>query len=133
MNYIYRVDTKTAHAWQVRLLQDRISKVFSDSHYGGKAGALRAAKKYLKESVKALPAADRKKIEFQQKHGRVYGKGFTKQAYGYYAFYWIPGKGIRQKYFSFRKYGKREARRLAIQFRKEGLARVDRTRKQFLP
>lgn len=59
---IRRIDTKArakkqTHGFQVHFLRgDRVvTKMFSDSLYGGKAGARRAARKFRQTTLRRLP------------------------------------------------------------------------------
>ena len=60
---IRRIDTKPrakkqTHGFQVHFLRERetITRLFSDSGYGGKEGARRAARKFKREAMTKLPA-----------------------------------------------------------------------------
>lgn len=59
---IRRIDTKPravkqTHGFQVHLLrgEDSITRLFSDSQFGGKEGARRAARKFRRETLGDLP------------------------------------------------------------------------------
>jgi len=59
---IRRIDTKArakkqTHGFQVHFLRGNqtVTKMFSDSLYGGKEGARRAARKFRNSTVKKLP------------------------------------------------------------------------------
>jgi hypothetical protein len=59
---IRRIDTKPrakkqTHGFQVHFLRGKqtVTKMFSDSLYGGKEGARRAARKYRNSTIRKLP------------------------------------------------------------------------------
>lgn len=60
---IRRIDTKPrakkqTHGFQVHFLRggETVTRLFSDSGYGGKEGARRAARKFKRTAMKGLPA-----------------------------------------------------------------------------
>lgn len=60
---IRRIDTKArakkqTHGFQVHFLRgwETVTRLFSDSGYGGKEGARRAARKFKRSAMKDLPA-----------------------------------------------------------------------------
>lgn len=148
MGCIVRIDkpknsTKGTHGWQVRAGGKRgyHSKLFSDNVYGSKGKALVAAEEYLEQYLEEHPEARPGPKPANQPFYR--GKqlmghntsGITGVYYTEYAHRWdkerlvgywcafIPGGPAGQKRwhkkFNVERYGEKEAKRLAIEFRKE--------------
>lgn len=146
MGCIVRIDkpknsTKGTHGWQARAGGKRgyHSKLFSDNVYGSKGKALVAAEEYLEQYLKEHPEARADPQPNKPFHrGRLMRhntSGITGVYYTEYAHRWdkerlvgywcafIPGGPAGQKRwhktFNVDRYGEQEAKRLAIEFRKE--------------
>ena len=127
------------HGWQVRGRGKRgyHSKLFSDGQYGGSEPALAAATAYLESYVESHPAErDNSHQPFHQGKRFTNNKsGVTGVYYTEYAHRWdkertvgywcasLPsgpaGQKPWHKKFNIERYGYREAKRLAIEFRRE--------------
>jgi hypothetical protein len=157
MGHIVRVDKPKdsphgTHGWQARAGGKRgyHSKLFSDGQHGGKEQALAAAKVYLQAYEETHPYQ-------RATHHRPYheGKllsnnksGITGVYYTEYAHRWdkerlvgywcasLPtgpeGQKPWHKKFNIERYGRREARRLAIEFRREWEQAAKQGNKQVL-
>ncbi|MCK6624862.1 MAG: AP2 domain-containing protein [Anaerolineae bacterium] len=144
MAYIVRLDKPKnsphgTHGWQVRGRGKRgyHSKLFSDGQYGGSESALAAAKAYLQGYEESHPA---QRVPSNQPYHQgkllssntsgVQGVYYTKYPHRWdkerLVEYWcafIPigpeGQKRYHKKFNIERYGYKEARRLAIEFRQE--------------
>ena len=147
MGYIVRLDkpknsVKGTHGWQVRVHlgvpRKYHSKLFSDNVYGSKGKALVEAEEYLKKFLAEHPEAVVKPNNKPYHKGKLMGhnkSGITGVYYTKYRHRWdkertvsywcafIPGGPNGQprwhKKFNVDRYGKEEAKRLAIEFRTE--------------
>lgn len=112
-------------------------KLFSDSKYGGSWRA--SARAALEHRNKLVPVAERmKNIRFYHKEpskGSVTGiagvfMSYKKATYGRYSYvvgtYYSEPFKIKRKQFSVRRLGMDEAIRRAEEFRKKGIAEIDR-------
>jgi len=149
MGHIVRIDKPKnsphgTHSWQVRVGGKRKyhSKLFSDRQYGGQQEALGAAQAYLEsyltahpqEWVRAYRSYHQGKMFANNKSG-VTGVCYFESRHrwdkGRLVGYWcasLPtgpeGQKTWHKKFNIERYGAREARRLAIEFRREWEAAV---------
>ncbi len=136
--------TSTGHVtggWEVRLQRQREkqSKFFSDSIYGGKLAALRAAKEFRNEieleadkmsvEEKSLRPSTRNQsgVVGVRLHEQVDRRGeFEYHSWSWVA-QWTDGHGRRRtKSFAVEKFGDVEAFRLAWQARKDGVRNAGR-------
>lgn len=127
--------SKTADGWYVRLQRNGVahSKFFKDSDYGNKKAALNAARRYYFHLVREHPKQSRREFAERKtsrnRSGIVGVNKVIKSRKGYdYEFWearWSPKKGVvKVKVFSIAKFGAREAKRLAIEARKTGVAEM---------
>jgi hypothetical protein len=132
---IRRIDNpaRSTYAWlvQVQRRQHIISKMFSDSIYGGKDKALTAALTYRDALILAAAPAEinlwRRTIIRRNNTSGIPGVGLYKTESGAekWVAYWTDEHGIRRsKNFAVNAHGKRKAKQLAITARKEQLARI---------
>jgi hypothetical protein len=145
MAHIVRIDKPKdsphgTHAWQVRVGGKRKyhSKLFSDGQYGGQQEALAAAQAYLEAYVAAHPKREQVGPFRPYHDGKLLASnksGITGVYYTEYAHRWDKGRLVGywcaslptgpdgpkpwHKKFNIERYGVREARRLAIEFRRE--------------
>ena len=144
MAHIVRIDKPKnsphgTHSWQVRVGGKRKyhSKLFSDRQYGGQQAALAAAQAYL-ENYLAVHPQERVSPYRPYHQGKMLANnksGVTGVYYTEYAHRWDKGRLVGywcasiptgpegqkpwHKKFNIERYGAREARRLAIEFRRE--------------
>ncbi len=125
---------RRANGWWVRLQCRgvKFSKFFNDSDYTGKTAALRAAREHYRALVRDNPKRSRQEnAELQTiRTGKIIGvRRLVKPRFGHnyevWEARWSPRKYERRvKTFSIEKYGVREAKRLAIEARLQGLAEM---------
>ncbi len=125
---------RRANGWWVRLQSrgEKFSKFFKDSDYTSKAAALRAAREHHRELLRDHPKISRQENAERQtvRTGKIIGvrrlvKPRFGHAYEVWEARWSPSKYERRvKTFSIEKYGVREAKRLAIEARLQGLAEM---------
>lgn len=134
--------TKAKHTtagWECRIHRQRgdIEAFFSYSKYGGKDGALQAAKKFRDSKLKEFPKLNRREIaQLHKKNNPNKKVGVSKithtdhrphgeYTYWYYQAFWSPAPGVhKSRKFSISKYGEKEAYRLACEARDKGLAEM---------
>jgi hypothetical protein len=157
MAYIVRLDKPKnsphgTHGWQVRGGGKRKyhSKLFSDGQYGGKEPALAAARSY-RQSLEEVSPSPHHPANQPYHQGKILSSntsGITGVYYTRYPHRWdkerlvdywcafIPigpeGQKRYHKKFNIERYGYREARRLAIEFRQEWERAVKQGDKQAL-
>ena len=132
---------QTIGGWEVRLQRHREkqSKFFSDSIYGGKLAALRAAKEFrdeLEQEADKMTVEERSLRPSARNRSGVVGVRLHQQvdrrgAFEYHSWSWVAqwtdGRGRRRtKSFAVEKFGDVEAFRLAWQARKDGVEKAGR-------
>ncbi len=125
--YIVRIDTRgTRLSGQIASEKTwRISKFFSDSLY---VDSLKTAKQYRNKHYQALSYKCRSTLYDQGPYNQIWGVGIFKLTritneteYTSWATAYYHNKKRYRKSFSVNKYGAREAKRLARQFRDNGV------------
>lgn len=149
---ISRIDSGSTHGWYVRVYRNgkTYSKLYSDKKYGGKDRALRYAKKareLAQESIEKEPKQFKKRMVTKTSRNSTGIVGVSKTrkknksgSYSeYYQVTWTPEKGVvKNRQWSIKKYGQREALKRAVDFRdtimqeKFGERYEDWKREQFL-
>ena len=124
---------KGTHGWQVRINYDKHTKMFSDKKLGGRRKAMAAARKYKKEYIKNNPPPNadtgiRLKCQRNNKSGvngvhHTYSYSSNPKKRGIKQWYWAASykndEGKRQmKRFLDSTFGYQEAKRMAIEFRR---------------
>jgi len=142
---IIRVDHEASrtHAWRVTLQRhnDIAVKTFSDSIYGGKRNALRAAVEYREELLRRYsPYAHAIWVRTRLRRNNTSGiagvgryeervnpnTGYTRE---FWLASWVNEQGAsRKRKFTVSRYGERQAKRLAIAERERQLNRVCATK-----
>ena len=132
---------QTIGGWEVRMQRHRVkqSKFFSDSIYGGKLAALRAAKEFrdeLEQEADKMTVEERSLRPSARNSSGVVGVRLHQQvdrrgAFEYHSWSWVAqwtdGRGRRRtKSFAVEKFGDVEAFRLAWQARKDGVEKAGR-------
>lgn len=137
--YITRIDANNTHGYQVRICYQSSnithSKMFSDNPYGGKRKALKAAIQFRDQIAKdldiehllSIPHASRKQIprrSYKTNSSGIIGVNFIrdyKDNYEnyYYAVKYQENKKQRSICFSIKRYGEKEAFKLACKIRYE--------------
>jgi hypothetical protein len=127
--------------WMVRLRNrgEQTARFFNDVRYGGNRQALQAAKTFRDEleqgrkpyTVREL--AQRPSIRNAsgtvgiRRHQQVDTRGESQYRYEYWVAQWIDGLGHRKtRMFSIRKYGNREAKKMALAARRQGVRKAKR-------
>lgn len=136
---ISRIDSNSTHGWFVRGYKNKTtySKLFSDKKYGGKGKALIAAREFREELVgelkKIRPMKRPRRIvssDSRNKTGvlgvcRLEKVGPSGNVYSSYSVTWRPKPGIQKcTSFSIRKYGEKQAFKLAVNLRKSKMEEV---------
>lgn len=128
---ISRIDSQNTHGWFVRKYHQgrTISKFFSDSRYQSQSQALAAAQSYRAKLDEKYPApastAFRVAAQKNSSTGVVgVSETFMRSRNGRktpcFTVTWRPEKGVsRTKKFSINAYGRDEAFRRAVEFRRE--------------
>jgi len=126
--YIVRIDTHATHGYQVRIANEkswRITKFFSDSLY---IDSLKTAKRYRNKHYQALSYKRRATLYDQGPYNQIWGVGIFKLTritneteYTSWVGAYYDNKKRYRKSFSVIKYGVREAKRLAREFRDNGV------------
>ena len=133
---ISRLNYKTtSQGWAARYMRDGVmlSETFPDSEYETQEDGFEAAKKWHKEAREILPPYNRKEYSEIKKgnnksgHTGVY-KTFSKRVSGkryMWVATWMPEKGkAKHEYFYIDEHGEEEAKKLAIEARKQGLSEI---------
>jgi len=137
---ITRLD-ESCHGYEVRVMRrgEQHCKLFSDSLFGGKRNALKAARDYRDELIEELADQEISRKERAERiTSRNYSgipgvryveevsrKGKHEYTYGYWEAQWSPTPRARKKRrFSVKKYGDKKAMQLAIEAREQGVAEM---------
>lgn len=149
---ISRIDSGSTHGWYVRVYRNgkTYAKLYSDKKYGGSDRALRYAKKakeLAQKSIEKEPKKYKKRMVTKTSRNSTGIVGVSKTRkknrsgnYSeYYQVTWTPEKGVvKNRQWSIKKYGQREALKMAVDFRDEimkdkfGERYEDWKREQFL-
>ncbi len=144
--YITRLHYRSSHGWWVRIRFAEIQKAFSDIAHGSKAKSLKAAIKFREVTLRDLankgirkkPVLFHKNLSVKNRTGVIgvflkIRKAANGTANKYYVGSYYPEKYLlRSKLFAVNIYGEREALRLAVAFRREGLRGLRKGRKAAL-
>ena len=143
---ISRIETnhkngKVYGGWEVRMQRQgrKLAKFYSDLAFGGKRGALQAAKRYRdrlerryrKSTVDELSekpsARNRSGIVGVRLHQQKDRRGDFEYQYWYWVAQWTDGHGNRKtRSFSVHQYGDQRAYRLAVEARENGVRNAKR-------
>ena len=134
--YIYRIDNATSrtHAWlvQVQRHKKNAAKVFSDGVWGSKRKALAAARAWRDARIQPLAQYEhelwrRNVVRRNNRSGMVGVARYVRKPAGgnqsasgsaYWLAFWIDEQGVyRQRTFSVKRWGERNAKQMAIQER----------------
>jgi len=136
---ISRIDSNSTHGWFVRGYKNKktYSKLFSDKKYGGKGKSLIAAREFKEELIlkleKIRPVKRLRRIvssDSRNKTGilgvcRLEKLSSSGETYASYSVTWRPKPGIQKcTSFSIRKYGEKQAFKLAVNLRKAKMEEV---------
>ena len=136
---ITRIDSGSAHAWNVRGQKNgkSYSRLFSDRKYGGKRKAQNQARQYrdkLNDQLAQIPTKPQgQRIAYRDSRNttgvlgvcRLASRGSSGTIYEWYSVSWRPSPG-KQKCtaFSIRKYGEKKAFELAVALRRKMLRKI---------
>ncbi len=135
LHHIQRPESRKFKGWVVQITRGGVATVrrFSDTRWGGREGALRAALRERDRLLRALPPPVLVKVRGTRNTTGVIGvqlvrrlsrRGRVLRAY-VATFIWPPrSRHQHQKTFSVQKHGVRRARELAIAERRAALART---------
>ncbi len=143
---ISRIETysktgKMYGGWEVRMQRrgKKTEKFFSDNGFGGKRGALVAAKEFrdeleattrkytVKELSKRPSVRNKSGVVGVRLHHQKDARGDYVYHYWYWVAQWTDGLGRRKtKSFSCHTYGDEEAYRLAVKARRDGVNKAKR-------
>lgn len=138
MRYITRVEHQYMIGWRVKIGQRtamEVIKFFGDGRHGGKRKALKAAKRFRDKSMLLFGSNGSRplgrRMAINMKHGLPIGVSYQKRKdrsnghdskwvwREYFQAYWqLPDRPGTTKTFSIKKHGYREAKRMAIAWRK---------------
>ncbi len=136
---ISRIDSGSTHGWFVRGYRNgkTYSRLFSDLKCGGKRKALRQAREYrdqLHDDLAKIPQKPRaRRIVFRDSRNttgvlgvcRTAKKGANGLLNECYSVSWRPEPGVQKcTSYSIRKYGEKQAFRLAVAHRKRVLKEI---------
>jgi len=142
---ISRIDSNSTHGWFVRGYRNgkTYSKLFSDSKWGGRDKAYKAAEAHrdqLVEHLKTIPAEPKTRRMIQSNSRNSSGilgvcRTAKKSANGKvnecYSVSWRPVPGVQKcTSFSIRKYGEQGAFERAVAHRKKMLKEIQANRKR---
>jgi hypothetical protein len=129
-----RIDLPGAgtHGWQVRLQRrgKKYAKFFADRSHGGPAEAMRAGKIWRDSLLRKLDQVEQIRVCTRSVRNQSGVVGVSKvrvttngSSYEFWQATWSPETGRRRSVkFSIRRYGERQAFRLAVEAREEGIA-----------
>ncbi|MDA7907632.1 hypothetical protein N9C66_06630 [Akkermansiaceae bacterium] len=133
-NYaLARIDLPGAstHGWQVRLQRRGVkyAKFFGDRVYGGPTRSLSVARQWREQLLRELEESEQARICARSPRNRSGVVGVSKvtvttngSSYEFWQATWSPSPGRRRCVkFSIRRYGDREAFRLAVIAREDGV------------
>ena len=135
------LDSGGGGGWQVRMRRKGKSfdRFFADAAYGGKRGALQAAKEYREaideqhehyttvELSKNASIRNTSGIVGVRRVEQIDERGDYQYTYYYWVAQWIDGHGKRKtRSFSVSRYGEKRAYKMAMDARKEGVAKANR-------
>ena len=136
-NYaLARIDLPGAstHGWQVRLQRRGVkyAKYFGDGAHGGPENALGVARAWRNELLRQIEASEQARICTRSVRNRSGVVGVSKvtvvtngASYRFWQATWSPAPGERRCVkFSINRYGDREAFKLAVIARKEGVGLI---------
>jgi hypothetical protein len=127
--YIYRKEKRKYKGWLVIILGNkkeiRITTFFRDDAYGGKAGSKKAAKAYRDLELRHIPECYKNKLGMDNNKNKIFAgrgvryqeKAYDGRVYEIYIASWQAGGKTVHKTFNIKTYGKREAKRLAVEAR----------------
>ncbi|MCA9082765.1 MAG: AP2 domain-containing protein [Planctomycetaceae bacterium] len=135
---ISRIECGHTRGYEVRLMRQRrlYCKLFSDGVHGGKKAALLAARAFRDSLIEKLAhrkysRRDRATTKRRSNRSGVVGVRYTEvqdtrgaktQTYAFWEAQWSPAPGQRRtRRFSVRKYGFVQARRMAVEARRQGV------------
>ena len=139
---ISRIDSGATHGWFVRGYRNgkTYSRFFSDGKYSGKDEALQQARTHrdeLWESLQAIPKKQPKQRVVTSNSKNTSGElGVTRTVktrsngtrYECYSVTWHPEPGVQKcTSFSIKKYGEKQALKLAIDYRRERMREIHGT------
>ncbi len=130
---ISRIDSGSTHGWYVRVYRNgkTYSKLYSDNKYGGKEKALKYAEKareMAQESIEKIPKKYTKRMVTKTKRNKtgIVGVSRTRKKNRsgkfseYFQVTWTADEGVvKNRQWSIKKYGEREALKMAVMFRDE--------------
>lgn len=121
----------STHGWQVRLQRRGVkyAKFFGDRVYGGPDLSIRAARNWRDQLLQEIEAREQARICTRSPRNRSGVVGVSKvsvttngSSYEFWQATWSPSPGRRRCVkFSIRRYGDREAFRLAVIAREDGV------------
>jgi hypothetical protein len=143
---ISRIEVRAADdqrygGWQVRIRRRgrKTEKYFADNAYGGKRGALQAAKAFrddlerssrhylVKELARTPSRRNRSGVVGVRLHRQRDARGEYEYLYSYWVAQWTDGHGRRRtRSFSIHHYGDRQAFELACAARRAGVQQAGR-------
>jgi len=126
--YIVRIDHKSTHCWNVRLIRKQVvvQKAFSDGVYGGKMRAYRAAQQWRDIQIERYGGPQRYFTDHKRSVFNVVGVSIAKKIKNKNTFYgWgaraqvsVGGRPVqRHKEFSILEYGYAQAYWNAVKWR----------------
>jgi hypothetical protein len=148
---ISRIDNKSnaTFGWEVRIRRrnKQINRFFSDSKYENDAHksllAAMESRDLLIEKVPVLDRIERAELKRANNSSGIPGvsrtmnsKSYKEQTYNYafWQAYWSPKTGVTKSVrFSVKKYGEKQAKKLAIEARKNAINEIKEQSENLLP